>query len=144
MACCGRKVTKEISTNGKPFVSLADIMPEDRSYTYEPVLTDNTQYRLNVTSANGKHYYSNIVSLTKNEVVHKPEIIGNVINSGIVYVNSRGNYHYVIFDYTGKAINQGKLINGMNKVNLTNIIPGIYIMRFSSNDQQWTEKILRQ
>jgi hypothetical protein len=95
-------------------------------------------------SADGKHYYSNIVALTKNEVVHKPEIWGNVVNSGIVYVNSPGNYSYAIFDYTGKAITKGKLINGMNKVNLTNTIAGIYFIQYSDNNQQWTDKILRQ
>jgi prepilin-type processing-associated H-X9-DG protein len=138
--------TLEISTNGKSFLPLAEMTTKDRSYSYDPLLTDNNQnqYRLNVVFADGHHYYSNIVVLTKNEVVHKPEIIGNVINSGIVYVNSPGNYQYTIFDYTGKAITGGKLITGMNKVSLNNSISGIYIIRFSGNNQQWTDKILRQ
>jgi len=136
--------TLEISTNGKSFVTLAEMTTADRSYPYDPLLMDNNQFRLNVVSADGHHYYSNIVALTKNEVVHKPEIWGNVVNSGIVYVNSPGNYSYAIFDYTGKGIAQGKLINGMNKVNLTNTIAGIYFIKFSGNNQQWTDKILRQ
>ena len=138
------KQTLEISTKGNAFISLAEIMTGDRSFNYSPMSSDNNEYRLKVTFADGQYYYSNIVSLTKNQVVHKPEILGNLINSGIVYVNSPGNYRYTIFDGTGKAISRGQLINGMNNVNINNIIAGVYMIRFEGNNQQWTDKILRQ
>lgn len=138
------KQTLEIATKGNAFTSLAEIMTGDRSYDYSPFNTDNNEYRLNVTFADGRSYYSNIVVLTKTEVVHKPEIMGNLINSGIVYVNSPGNYRYTIFDCNGKAISRGQLINGVNTVTINTIIAGVYMIRFYDNNQQWTDKILRQ
>jgi prepilin-type processing-associated H-X9-DG protein len=138
------KQTLEISTKGNNFIPLAEVMTGDRSYNYSPVNNDDNEYRLNVTFADGHSYYSNIVLLTKSEVVHKPEILGNVINSGIVYVNSPGNYRYTIFDCTGKTISRGQLINGINSVNINNMIAGIYMIRYNGNNQQWTDKILRR
>jgi hypothetical protein len=138
------KQTLEIATKGNAFTPLAEIMTGDRSFNYSPVNIDNNEYRLNITFADGRSYYSNIVALTKNEVVHKPEILGNLINSGIVYVNSPGNYRYTIFDCTGKTIGGGRLINGVNNVNINTIIAGVYMIRFYDNNRQWTDKILRQ
>ena len=44
-------------------IPLAEIPAVERSYTYDPVInTNNNQYRLKVTFADGHHYYSNIVS----------------------------------------------------------------------------------
>ena len=134
----------EISTNGKPFTPLAELMSNERSYTDSRFFADNNEFRLNVKFVDGHHHYSNIVTQTKTEVVHKPEIVGNLVKSGIVYVNCPGNYRYTIFDYTGKIFTQGELIQGINKVNMTYTIPGMYIIKFSNNHQQWTDKILRQ
>jgi hypothetical protein len=136
--------TLELSTNGNAFISLAEIMTGDRGYNYLPANSDDNEYRLKVTFADGQDYYSNIVSLTKNQVVHKPEILGNLTNSGIVYVNSPGNYRYVIFNVTGKVISRGELINGMNNVTINTLIAGVYMIRFEGNGHQWTDKILRQ
>lgn len=138
------KQTLQVSTQGNSFISLAELMTGDRSYQYSPMNSDNNEYRLKVTFADGQDYYSNIVSLAKNQVVHKPEILGNLINSGIVYVNSPGNYSYTIFDGTGKAISRGQLVNGINSININNMVAGVYVIRFGGDKQQWTDKILRQ
>ena len=39
-----------------------------------------------------------------------------------------GNYRYTIFDCNGKVINRGQLTNGINNININNIIAGMYMI----------------
>jgi hypothetical protein len=50
----------------------------------------------------------------------------------------------MIVDMTGKRIARGKLAEGINTVDAGGLGGGIYLVRFSGNGQQWTEKFVRQ
>ena len=83
--------------------------------------------------------------LANSEVVHKPKIMGNPAKFWYVYVNIPGNYRYSIIDLNRQNDQpRAKLINGINNINLTMIVPGVYVIQFNGNNQQWTDKILRQ
>ncbi|MGZ8558928.1 MAG: T9SS type A sorting domain-containing protein [Chitinophagaceae bacterium] len=60
-----------------------------------------------------------------------------------ITVISPGNYNYSIIDFNGKTIISGRLLNGINNINAGMVI-GMYVIRFKNNDQQWTDKLLRQ
>ena len=92
---------------------------------------------------NGQRYFSNIVSLKKNDTDQRPILLNNLISSNTVIVSSRGNYNYSIIDFNGKTIISGRLLNGINNIN-AGMITGMYVIRFTNIDQQWTDKLLRQ
>jgi hypothetical protein len=137
----------EYSTDGRHFTTLND--PADlslRHYNYRPTSFGTIQYRLNVTFDNGRQYYSNIVTLKKTGSNPRPELISNFITDSKIEVQSPGNYAYSIFDYSGKAIKQGNLVNGSNLIQTPGIVSGgMYIIRF--NDAAagiWVDKFIRQ
>ena len=134
----------EVSTDGNHFISLTKTTTDTRSYLYRPAISTNNQYRLKVILDDGSSYYSNIVRLKKNEAGLKPGLLSNLISSTTVTVSSPGNYNYSIVDFNGKTICQGQLIHGINHINAGNMINGMYIIHFTGNDQQWTDKLLRQ
>jgi hypothetical protein len=131
----------EIS-NGTAFNAITDVPVNEKSYFDETM--NAGQYRLKVVFADGHIHYSNMILVAHNEVVHKPKFLSNPINSGTLYVNSPGNYDYTLIDLTGKMIRNGKIVSGINDIDITNVMPGVYIMRYYGNNGQWTDKILRQ
>jgi hypothetical protein len=66
-----------------------------------------------------------------------------LVRSNTIVVNSPGNYDYLILDANGKLLDKGKLVNGMNNIHAA-ISTGMYFVRFSGNDGQWTDRFIRQ
>jgi hypothetical protein len=134
----------EVSIDGKDFIELTAPTIDSRSYVYRPATAINNQYRLKVLFEDGKRYYSNTITLRQNESGLRPKLLSNFIGSNTVSVSSPGNYSYTLLDLNGKMISRGQLINGINNIPIDNMITGMYIIRFSGNDQVWTDKLLRQ
>jgi hypothetical protein len=133
----------EISTDGRNFQPWMQLPADARSYIYRPYHLTSAKYRLNVTFGNGRQYYSNIVTV-KLEGTSGPVLTGTWIRSNSIVVNSPGNYDYVIMDINGKIFNKGKLTNGINNIHTPDMISGMYLIRFSDNTRQWTDKFIRQ
>lgn len=134
----------EMSTDGVHFTKLIQPDVTVRSYNYIPSNSGDIQYRLNVTFDNGRQYYSNIVTLKSNDFSSRPKLAGNLITSGIITVNSPGNFSYMIFDITGKTVNKGLLKNGVNQINSYGLMNGMYVIRFTDNSHQWSDKLMIQ
>ncbi len=134
----------EVSIDGKDFIELTAPTIDSRSYVYRPATAINNQYRLKVLFEDGKRYYSNTITLRQNESGLRPKLLSNFIGSNTVSVSSPGNYSYTLLDLNGKMISRGQLINGINNIPIDNMITGMYIIRFSGNDQVWTDKLLRR
>jgi hypothetical protein len=133
----------EVSVDGINFEKLTETADADRAYIYRPFATGTKQYRLNVAFDNGHRYYSNIVSV-RDYSTQAPKLISNLIASGNIYISSPGQYSYAIIDLSGKTISTGQLNNGINSINAAHIVRGMYVIRFAGNDQQWTDKFVRQ
>jgi hypothetical protein len=134
----------EVSTDGRNFISLTEPRNEERSYFYRPAAKGTKQYRLNVVFDNGQRYYSNVLSIRETEIQARPYLVSNLITSQTIQVSSPGNYSYTIIDLSGRIISSGKLINGNNNINASGMIRGMYVIRFAGNEQQWTEKLMKQ
>jgi len=67
-----------------------------------------------------------------------------LIRSNNVVVTSPGNFNYMIMDVNGKVLGKGKLASGINTINMLNMPAGMYLIRFSDDSQQWTDKFTRQ
>ncbi|MGZ8511402.1 MAG: T9SS type A sorting domain-containing protein [Chitinophagaceae bacterium] len=134
----------EVSIDGKDFIELTAPTIDSRTYVYRPSIITNNQYRLKVLFDDDKRYYSNIITLRQNEAGHRPKLLSNFIGTNTVTVTSQGKYSYALIDLNGKMISRGQLINGINNITIDNMVAGMYVIRFSGNDQVWTDKLLRQ
>ena len=133
----------EISTDGRNFQPLIQLSNNARSYTYRPYNLTSAKYRLNVTFNDGRQYYSNVVAI-KSDGSIRPVLNGTLVRSGVIAINSPGNFDYMIMDANGKVFSKGKLTNGINSIGAAGMVSGMYLVRFSDNIQQWTDKFIRQ
>lgn len=136
-------LTLEVSTDGRNFVPVINSNVSDRAFNYKPYAAGNLLYRLNVTFENDRQYYSNIVTLRNSESNSKPRIIGNPISSNTITVSSPDTYDYVVYDFTGKPVSKGVLSNGITSIAANNLTGGVYMVRFTKDGQQWSDKIIR-
>jgi len=134
----------EVSTDGKNFSQLVQPANDDRSYTYRPGNPGAALYRLYAEFDNGSRYYSNIVAIKPPNDNYKPKVVNSLVTNEIITVTSPASFDYTLFDLNGKVLNKGKLSNGMNSIHTTGMINGIYLIRFTDKDQQWTEKLVKQ
>jgi hypothetical protein len=50
----------------------------------------------------------------------------------------------MLYDFNGKTLARGILAAGINTITANGMTGGMYMIRFSKDGQQWTEKIVRQ
>lgn len=134
----------ELSTDGRTFSTLTPTAATDRSFVYRPYSTRAVQYRLNVAFDNGRQYYSNVVSLPGTGSAPRPQLVSNLISGSQISISSPGKFNYILHDLNGRTISKGQLTAGMNTVNAAGMINGMYVIRFTDGDQQWTDKLIRQ
>jgi hypothetical protein len=134
----------EISTDGRNFVSLTEPTADTRSYIYRHSSAATVLYRLNVMFENGRRNYSNIIAIRENDASPRPKLVSNLITTNSIYVSSPGNFNYSLIDFGGKTIVTGQLVNGINVIEAGQLARGMFVIRFYGNNQQWTDKLLRQ
>jgi hypothetical protein len=133
----------EISTDGRTFHSLVQPGNADRTYLYQPSISSAVQYRLKATFDNGHIYYSNIVTLRNINNDLRPKLVSNLVNNSLL-ITSPGTFNYSIYDLNGKMTAKGSLTKGMNNVSTGNTSGGMYMIRFADENNQWTDKFVRQ
>ena len=133
----------EMSTDGRNFSRITTVSNDARSFTYRPYVSGNVQYRLNVSFDDGRQYYSNVVNIKGNSAA-RPQLVGNLVTGSSIRVSSPGNFNYALMDLNGRVLRKGNLVNGINTIDAGNLINGMYIIKFADNEQQWTDKIVRQ
>lgn len=134
----------EVSTDGKNFSPLTQPDNADRSYSYRPTSISAALYRIYAELDNGGHYYSNIVAIRPATNNYKPKLLNTLVTSGVISVTSPSIFDYCLLDLSGKVLAKGKVENGMNSINANGMIPGMYLIRFTDGNQQWTEKLVKQ
>lgn len=139
------KQVLEVSTDGKNFSELIQPDNTDRSYTYRPVNAGAAAlYRVYAEFDNGGHYYSNIVAIRPSMNTNKPKILNTLVTNDVITVTSPSDFGFSLFDLNGKVLSTGRVENGMNTINAPGLITGMYLIRFTNGDQQWTEKLVKQ
>ena len=133
----------EVSNNGINFTPLDQPNNVLRNYSYHPLDTRPLLYRMHVTFDNLKEYYSNVIAIRPGKAV-KPQLVGNTISGNYITVNSPANYHYQVIDQSGRMLLKGIVEKGYSSVGLGSIHTGIYIIRFTDGEQQWSEKFIKR
>lgn len=132
----------ETSTDGMHFKSVAVLSPAKRRYDYQPDASGDLFYRLKVTTAVGKEYFSNIISLNSNAGNVLPKVLSNVVRNQIKVSSSKA-YQFILMDITGKILKKGNAHAGIHVINLENAPEGMYFLQCINNSQKITQRILK-
>lgn len=133
--------TLEVSADGRNFQPLGSINTTARSYSYLPNDNGILYYRLNVTFDNSRQYFSNIIAL-KN-TANRPAIKNNPVHNSL-QVSSPSTFKYTVVDYSGRTVAKGTLVQGINNINTSDLVSGMYIIQFSNGQEQYAEKFMKQ
>jgi hypothetical protein len=133
----------EVSTNGINYTPLDQPNNTVRTFSYRPLDNRPLMYRMHVTFDNLNEYYSNVIAIRAGKSV-KPELVGNTISTNSLIVNSPGNYQYQVIDQKGSMLVKGNIEKGYSSINTGIITTGIYIIRFTDGEQQWSEKFIKR
>ena len=137
-----QKIVVEVSNDGRNFTPLAEAANDATNYNYRPASSAPVIYRLNVQFHGGKQSYSNMITLRNQGNMYKPKIIGNIITNGELRINSPGNYEYTVYNLNGNKMANGRLTSGTNQVQHTQITKGVYIIKYTNFQEEWSEKFL--
>jgi hypothetical protein len=133
----------EVSANGINFIALDQPGNALRTYSYRPPDTRPLLYRMHVTLDNSKEYYSNVIAIRPDKSA-KPQLIGNAISNSSLVVNSPGICQYQVIDQKGSMLSKGKIEKGYTSINTGIVTSGVYIIRFTDGEQQWSEKFFKR
>jgi hypothetical protein len=133
----------EVSSNGITFTPLDQPNNPLRNYSYHPLDNRPLLYRMHITLDNLKEYYSNVIAIRPGKAA-RPQLVGNTISGNNVTVNSPASYHYQIIDQSGRMLSKGRVEKGFSSVGIGGIHTGIYIIRFTDGEQQWSEKFIKR
>jgi hypothetical protein len=133
----------QTSNDGTNFIRLADAAATSTKFSYLPFKNSTVFYRLKVTSVINQTVYSNTIALKAEGGNQKLFSVSTLVNNEIT-INADLNYQYRISDMNGATISIGKGLKGTNRVNVSNLSRGMYIIQFFNNIQNQTERIIRQ
>lgn len=136
------KQTLEVSQDGRAYEPMAKLNTVTRSYTYQPGDASLFYYRLTTELANGRQYYSNIITLPVT-MSARPFLQGNIALDKLM-VNSPAVYDYQLTDFNGRLIASGKTSQGMNRIPVHHLKNGLYMIQFSNGGKLFTEKFMKQ
>jgi hypothetical protein len=71
-------------------------------------------------------------------------LIGNAISNSSLVVNSPGICQYQVIDQKGSMLSEGKIEKGYTSINTGIVTSGVYIIRFTDGEQQWSEKFFKR
>jgi hypothetical protein len=134
----------ESSNDGKNFTSLVEPTADSRTYSYKPAKPGSFLYRLHVMYNDNSDEHSNTVLIKQAADRYRPKLVNSLVTNGTLLVTSPTVFEYSLFDSNGKILRKGTLVNGMNSIDASWLVNGIYFIRFSITGQEWTEKLVKR
>ena len=138
-----KTIIVQSSTDGRFFNNLASLDAKEYGFTYSPNINADIFYRLKVTSVINQTVYSNIITLKSAGIAEKLFKVSTFVHNEIV-INAKANYQYQLADINGRVIGTGSSIAGTNRINISNVPNGIYVIQMITNNQKQTERIIKQ
>ena len=138
-----KTIAVQSSTDGRFFTNLVSVAPKEHGFTYSPNINADIFYRLKVTSVINQTVYSNIITLKSTGIADKLFKVSTFVHDEIV-VNATANYQYQLADINGRVIGTGSNNAGTNRINISNMPNGIYVIQMITNNQKQTERIIKQ
>lgn len=133
----------EVSYDGINYKPLGTINPLQKSFYYTTNQSNAVFYRLKVTSVINQTAYSNTVALKSTSVTEKQFMVSTLVQNEVT-VDAADNYQYKLRDIDGRLLVRGTGNKGINKINVSQYPDGMYILQMSGNNQQQSERIIKQ
>lgn len=134
--------TLEVSSNGTDYTTIDAAHRDERKFSYVPATGGVLSYRIKVVFDNDRVYYSNIISL-RSTGTGRPHLRGNMIGH-TMSVESPSPFFYIVTDLSGRLMMKGQLMQGLNTIDAQMLHAGIYLIKFSNNQQEFTEKLMKE
>ncbi len=138
-----KSVVVEKSENGSIFNPLTTVIPAKNNFSYQPYSNSTVYYRLKVTSELNQTVYSNTIALKGTGISDKLFHVSTLVQNEIA-INAAENYKYRLHDINGRNILTGTGLKGINKIDVSKLQGGMYIIQLFNNDQRQTERIIKQ
>ncbi len=138
-----KNIVVQNSTDGIFFTNLTTLGAKDYSFTYSPNIHADIFYRLKVTPEINQTVYSNIITLKAAGIAEKLFKVSTFVHNEIV-VNATANYQYQLANINGSMIARGSSNALTNRINISNLPNGIYVIQMITNNQKQTERIIKQ
>ena len=111
-------------------------------------LTDTGVYHLEITSNAGCKNQSDTLQINHLGLKSFDRDLLSIYpnpNRGVLTVETQiENLYFKITDVTGKTFKEGKLINGLNQIDITILADGNYIIQLQNNSHQFIHKLIKQ
>lgn len=137
-----KTIIVQSSTDGRFFTNLASINGKESGFSYAPSMSPDIFYRLKVASVTDQTVFSNIIALKTTAQIQKFKVSTLVQNE--IVVNAFENYKYQVVDIHGRVIGSGSSNAGVNRINVSNIPNGMYIIQMTGKNQKQSERIIKQ
>jgi hypothetical protein len=138
-----KSVTIESSLTGNNFSTLASVDGITNGYSYAPFQRGDIYYRLKVTSTLNQSMYSNTIVLKDAVKAASDFTVSTFVHSQLT-ITATSNYQYRLNDINGNTLAAGSGRQGFNQLNMDNRPAGVYILQLVNNNQQQTERIIKQ
>jgi hypothetical protein len=135
--------TVEYSRDGADYIPLYEAGASAAGYSYTPPGGLTLYYRLKVISVTGQVAYSNVISL-KSAVTNDRRFLISTLVSQTIRVNAPDNYRYRLIDLNGRVLSSGTGLSGINDINIMNQPGGMYLLQILSNNELFTQRIIKQ
>ncbi len=133
----------ESSTDGTHFYEVNNVSILSTQFAYTPLQKNYLYYRLKVKSVLNQTLYSNTIKLKGIDEGGKAFKVSTLIQQEIT-VNAAEKYIYLISDINGAVIVKGSGKAGLNKVDMSRMPGGMYVLQLLSDNQKQTERIIKQ
>lgn len=129
----------EYSVDGSHFLPMSSVPSNATDYAYKPVNNGNIYYRVKMLLPDETEEYSNVIQLNSYMVSLVNSMVTNTVQ-----LNSPGDYAYQLIDETGRMLQKGRIVRGLNTVHLSSAKRGLLIMKVFGNNQQVCFKLMKQ
>ncbi len=138
-----KRIEIEYSSDGEHFTTLVPLTAGNSSFSWKPTTSGNLYYRARaITVADERAYYSNIITLKKGAAAGF-RLLGNIITNAITLTTGNG-YTYELLDPSGRSLQRGKLMEGINRIEVQSSHKGLLLLRVQGENQSWCEKLIKQ
>jgi len=134
----------QIAADGTHFKTLTTAAAASRQFSYIPFENQPEYYRLKVTSSIGQEAYSNTLFLKGISANPDNNFKVSTFIEKEITVNATVPFQYLVSDINGRVIRRGTGVKGFNSLNISSQPAGMYIMQLFSNNQQQSERIIKQ
>ena len=133
----------EVSENGSDFAPLSFNNFIGKQAEVSPRSTQFQYYRVKVGTTTGESVYSNVIALRSSSVAGDAFTFATLVQSDLQLIANQ-NFEFRLFDMNGRMVQTGKGLNGVNRLDLSRLASGVFVIDIRGQKTQLTKRIVKQ